>query len=101
MEYVENEWESLNFHTNRVHRIGDVELIDTSIQRVYVEGLPEMKVKFDVSIELQHDVKERDYHYDETDQCYPWICITCEGDSECLLDDWEIKRITGSIDDSF
>lgn len=92
-EYVENEWESLNLHTNRVHRIGDVELIDANIQRVYVEDLPGMKVKFDVGIELELDVKEGDYHYDETDQCYPWIRITCEGDLECGLDDWEIKKI--------
>ena len=52
-----------------------------------------MKVKFDVGIELELDVKEGDYHYDETDQCYPWIRITCEGDLECGLDDWEIKKI--------
>ena len=52
-----------------------------------------MRVKFDVGLELELEVKEHDYHYDESDQCFPWIRITCEGDLGCGLDDWEIKRI--------
>ena len=39
------------------------------------------------------DVKEGDYHYDESDQCYPWIRVYCEGNLACGLDDWEIIRV--------
>lgn len=91
--YVEDEWDSLAIHTQKVHRIGEVELVDATVQRVYVADLPGMKVKFDVGFELELAVKEKDYHYDESDQCFPWIRISCEGDLECGLDDWKIKSI--------
>lgn len=92
-DYVEREWESLPIYTKKVYKIGEIDLVDATIQRVYVEDLPGMRVKFDVGLELELEVKEHDYHYDESDQCFPWIRITCEGDLECGLDDWEIKRI--------
>ncbi|MCC2735758.1 hypothetical protein LK488_16590, partial [Fusicatenibacter saccharivorans] len=102
-DYVEREWESLPIYTKKVYKIGEIDLVDATIQRVYVEDLPGMRVKFDVGLELELEVKEHDYHYDESDQCFPWIRITCEGDLGCGLDDWEIKRIiTGrESDDSW
>lgn len=92
-EYVNENWESLNLYTRNVHRIGTVEMVDASVQRVYVRDLPEMRVAFEVGLELELDVKEGDYHYDECDQCYPWIRLYCEGDLSCGLDDWEIVRV--------
>ena len=92
-EFVNINWESLNLYTKKVHRMGAVEMIDATIQRVYVRDLPGMRVAFEVGLELEIDVKEGDYHYDESNQCYPWIRIYCEGDLSCGLDDWEIKRI--------
>lgn len=90
-KYVEDEWESLPLYTKKVHTVGAVELVDATVQRVYVADLPGMKVKFDVGFELE--VKEKDYHYDESDQCFPWIRISREGDLERGLDDWKIKSI--------
>jgi len=91
--YVENNWQSLNLYTKHVRRIGTVELVDASIQRVYVQDLPGMRVAFDVGIDLELTVKEGDYHYDDYDQCYPWIRVSCEGDLSDELDSWIIKRI--------
>lgn len=92
-EYVARDWELLNLYTRNVHRIGSVELEDASVQRVYVQDRPGMKVSFDVGLELELSVKEGDYHYDECDLCYPWIRISCEGDLSCGLDDWQINGI--------
>ena len=78
--YVESNWESLDLYTRHVHRIGAVEFVDATIQRVYVQDLPGMRVAFDVGLELELTVKEGDYHYDNYDQCYPWVRISCEGD---------------------
>lgn len=91
--YVDSDWQSLNLYTRHVHRIGEVELVDVNIQRVYVHDLPGMRVGFDVGLELEIEVKEGDYHYDESDTCFPWIRISCEGDLSCGLDDWEITSI--------
>lgn len=92
-EYVNENWESLNLYTRNVHSIGTVEMVDASVQRVYVRDLPGMRVAFEVGLELELDVKEGDYHYDECDQCYPWIRLYCEGDLSCGLDDWTINKI--------
>lgn len=94
VDFVARDWESLNVYTRNVHRIGSVELDDASIQRVFVQDQPGMKVAFDVGMELELSVKEGDYHYDECDQCYPWIRISCKGDLSCGLDDWEITGIS-------
>ena len=83
---VRKNWESLNLYTRKVHRIGSVEMVDASVQRVYVRDLLGMRVAFEVGFELEHDVKEGDYHYDESDQCFPWIRIFCEGDLSLKLD---------------
>lgn len=79
-QYVEDNWQQLNLYTRNVHRIGIVEFVDATIQRVYVQDLPRMRVAFDVGLELELTVKEGDYHYDDYDQCYPWIRVSCEGD---------------------
>lgn len=92
-EYVDDNWKRLNLHTRNVHRIGTVEMEDASIQRVFVQDLPEMRLAFEVILELELSVKEGDYHYDECDQCYPWIRLSCEGDLSCGLDDWKIISI--------
>lgn len=92
-DYVNENWESMDLYTRNVHRVGHAEMIDATIERVYVRDLPEMRVAFEVGMQLEIDVKEGDYHYDESDQCYPWIRIYCEGDLSCGLDDWEIIRV--------
>ena len=91
--YAENNWQSLDLYTKRVHRIGTVEFVDAMIQRVYVRDLPGMRVAFDVGLELELTVKEGDYHYDDYDQCYPWIRVSCEGDLSDGLDSWTIQGI--------
>lgn len=92
-EYVNENWESMNLYTRNVHRVGYAEMIDATIERVYVRDLPGMRVAFEVGMQLEIDVKEGDYHYDESDQCYPWIRVYCEGNLACGLDDWEIIRV--------
>ncbi|MCD7825246.1 MAG: ImmA/IrrE family metallo-endopeptidase [Clostridiaceae bacterium] len=91
--FVSENWESMNLYTRNVHRIGSVEMLDATIQRVYVRDLPGTRVAFEVGLELELNIKEGDYHYDEYDQCYPWIRIYCEGDLSCGLDDWKIIKV--------
>lgn len=91
--YIAENWKDMDLYTKRVHKIGSVEMTGASIQRVYVQDLPEMKVAFEVGLELEIEVREGDYHYDETDVCYPWIRIYCEGDLSRELDDWRIREI--------
>ena len=92
-QYVADNWQLLDLHARRIHTIGEIELVDIMIQRVYVNDLPGMRIAFDVGLELELVVKEGDYHYDDYDQCFPWLRITCEGDLADGLDSWVITRI--------
>lgn len=92
-DYVGENWQSLDLHARHVHRIGEVEMHDAEIRRVYVRDLPGMRVGFDIGLELEVEVKEGDHHYDESDTCYPWVRVYCEGDLACGLDDWKIISI--------
>ena len=74
-DYVNENWESMNLYTRNVHRVGYAEMINATIERVNVRDLPGMRVALAVSMQLEIDVKHADYHYDESDQCYPWIRI--------------------------
>ena len=38
--YVADNWESMDLYTRNVHRIGSVDMVDASIERVYVQDLP-------------------------------------------------------------
>lgn len=91
--YVAANWESMDLYTRKVHRIGSVDFVDIGIERVYVRDLPGTRVAFEVGLELVLDVHEGDYHYDETDQCAPWIRLYCEGDLADGLETWEIKKV--------
>lgn len=92
-EYVKANWESMDLYARKVHRVGYAELVDATIERVYVRDLPGMRVAFEAGLQLEIEVKEGDYHYDESDMCYPWIRIYCQGDLSCGLDDWEIIKV--------
>lgn len=85
--------DELNLWSRKINNIGSIELMDATIQRVYVQDLPGMKIAFDVAMELTIEIRERDYHYDESDECTPWIRISCEGDLSCGLDDWSVVRV--------
>ena len=90
-QYVDDNRTALPLYSKRIHHIDSVEISDATIQRVYIRDLPGTRVAFEVGLELEVNIQ--DYHYDEDDQCYPWIRIYCEGDLACELDDWKIIKI--------
>ena len=92
-KYVKENWQRLDLYSRRVPRIENAEYVDSTIQRVYVSGLPGMRVAFDVALELEIEVSEANCHNDYSDECFPWIRISCEGDLSCALDDWKIVNI--------
>lgn len=92
-EYTEQHWPLLNLYFKRIKQPDAPDFEDATIQRVYVNDLPGMKVAFDVGMELELVFHECDHHLDESEVHYPWIRISCEGDLTCGLDDWVITAI--------
>lgn len=91
--YAKANSERLGLYTPHVNRVGDIEVQDVSIQRVYVRDLPGTKVAFEVGVEVDLEVKDRSSRYDDYDECFPWLKIYCDGDIAKGLSDWRIYNI--------
>lgn len=91
-KYLAKNWQSLDLYSHRVTDIQRVSLVDITFQRVYVTDLPGDRIAFDVGLELEVCVSSEG-QYSESDECFPWLRISCEGDLDVALNDWEIKNI--------
>lgn len=57
--YIEEHGDGLDLKLHKVQEIGEIDIIDTRIEKVYVNDLPETKVAFDVILEMELEIKER------------------------------------------
>ena len=92
-EYFDEYWDGMDLHSSRVRHITTAEIIDATIQRVYVTDRPGDGIAFDVGLELEIAVSAADHHTESDDTCYQWLRISCEGDLAVGLDDWQVTNI--------
>lgn len=92
--YTGDNYDDLDLRLYRIRNIGGIELSDIEIKYVSVNDLPDMKIEFDVAVEAEFEVRESDYHYDESENCRQWFMVECSGDLDCNLDDLAISSIT-------
>lgn len=92
--YTTDNYDDLDLKLYRVRNIGGIELSDIEVKFVSVNDLPGMKIEFDVVVETELEVRESDYHYDESENCRQWFMLTCSGDLACNLDDFTISSVT-------
>lgn len=91
--YSECNYDALDLRLYRVRNIGNIELSDIEVKFVSVNDLQDMKIEFDVAVEAELEVRESDYHYDESETCRPWFMLKCSGDLECNLDNFKIFSV--------
>ena len=92
--YTADNYDDLDLRLYRVQNIGGIELSDIEVKFVSVNDLPDMKIEFDVAVEAELEVREADYHYDESEFCKQWFMLKCSGDLHCNLDDFTISSVT-------
>lgn len=92
--YTTDNYDDLDLRLYRVRNIGGIELSDIEVKFVSVNDLPGMKIEFDVVVETELEVRESDYHYDESENCRQWFMLTCSGDLASNLDDFTISSVT-------
>lgn len=92
--YIEENLDKLDLRLCNVRNIGSASLSDIEIKWVSVNDLPDMKIEFDVVIDAEIEVSEKDYHYDNFDECNQWFMLKCSGDLDCNLDNFAISSIT-------
>ena len=91
--YTECNYDALDLRLYRVQNIGGIELSDIEVKFLSVNDLQDMKIEFDVAVEAELEVRESDYHYDESETCRQWFMLKCSGDLECNLDDFKIFSV--------
>lgn len=91
--YLTENNDNLELRLYRIKNIGGIELSDIEVKFVSVCDLPDMKIEFDVALEAELEVRESDYHYDETEMCRQWFMLKCIGDLDCKLDDFKISSV--------
>lgn len=79
----------------KLHKVGDVEILDVSVEHVWVEDKPDMEIQFDVAISVNFCIQEGDYHYDDSEERSIWLMVQCRGDLDKNLDDFEILQYDG------
>lgn len=91
--YVAENYSELDLRLYRVRNIGNIDLSDIEVKSVSINDLPDMKIEFDVAVVAELEVRESDYHYDETENCTQWFMLKCSGDLDCNLDDFTISSV--------
>lgn len=91
--YTSENYNKLDLRLNKVRNIGGIELSNIDLKFVSVNDLPGMKIEFDVVVEAELEVRESDYHYDESENCSQWFALKCYGDLDFNLDDFRIASI--------
>lgn len=92
-DYVVDHPGSLDPGHRHVRRAGIPEVCDISVEHVWCHNKPGMRIGFDVAFSVEFCVQERDYHYDDCDECCDWLLAECEGDLEKKLSDFVIKDV--------
>lgn len=91
--YLQENKDDIDLRLYRVKNIDTINLADITVKFVDISDLPVMAIEFDVAVEAEIEVHERDYHYDETEECRQWFMLHCTGDLDCKLKDFAISSI--------
>ena len=86
--------EQIEIDSSRIHKRGEVVLENVTVQHVWVEDLPKMRISFDIAVEVEYTITEGDYHYDDEEYGKDWFMIQCEGDLDSNLSDFQIKNVS-------
>lgn len=67
--YLHENKDTVGLQLYRVNNIDTLNLMDITVKFISVRNLPGMEIEFNVAIEAKIEAHERDYHYDETEEC--------------------------------
>lgn len=93
-EWLEEHKDSLEISEHSLHQIGELEVDYVNVKWVWVEDQPDMRIKFDVSVEAEYSVSDGDYHYDDSVNKTCKLIICCQGDLSKDLDDFEVINVS-------
>ena len=91
--FITDNKDDLHITSQHVRRVDESNLDDIQIKHVYINDLPEMEIAFDVLIEAVFEIRETDRRRDRFDEVSNWFKISCTGDLEKDLNNFDIKYV--------
>lgn len=91
--FISENHEKLDIKSWHVDQIDETYLDDINIKHVFINDLPGMKIAFDVLIEAVFEIHEIDRRHDKYDEISNWFKISCVGNLEKDLDDFNIEYV--------
>lgn len=84
---------TLGVRSYSVRSVDTARLEDIDVKAVLVDNRPDMGIAFDVLVEAQFEISERDRHYDRYDDETTWFKVSCEGDLGMGLNDFAVTGV--------
>lgn len=92
-DYIDENFSSIDLRSDCVDNIDAASLSDIEVKTVGVDDRDDMRIGFDVILEAEIEVSETTRRYDNSDTCFQWFLVSCEGDLENNLDDFAVINI--------
>lgn len=91
--YLDENRDDIEGRFYRLHRVGEVEVVDVSTDWVWIYNLPDMKIQFHVAMGVNLQASEGDYHYDDYQESTIKLMVKCSGSIDCDFEDMEILSV--------
>ena len=78
----------------KLHKIGNVEILDARAEHVWIEDRPDMDICFHIALSVSCVVGEGAHHYDNYEEVELWLVISCSGNLDKKLEDFRINSIS-------
>ena len=92
-QFIEDNQDYIESLATRVHTVGETEIADVHVEHVWVEDRPEMEISFDVALSVKVEVHDGNHHYDSSEEKTFWLMVSCRGDLNKKLEDFEILQV--------
>ena len=89
-DYLNRNAGRITTKSQQVRQVDQAWLSDIRVKHVFVEDQPGARIAFDVLVEADYEVSERDRRMDRYSEEADWFKVSCMGDLSRNLDDFTI-----------
>ncbi len=93
-QFIEDNQDYIESLATRVHAVGETEISNVHVEHVWVEDLPKMGIGSDVALSVNVEIHEGNHHYDSSEERTFWLMLSCRGDLDKKLEDFEILQVS-------
>ena len=87
-DYLNRNAGRITTKSQQVRKVDQAWLSDIRVKHVFVEDQPGARIAFDVLVEADYEVSERDRRMDRYSEEADWFKVSCTGDLSRNLDDF-------------